>query len=168
MTDQQIQNLFYLVHEKSHIMKPGTVSPVVADLVDTCRHTVLVTLYRGISKEDKAFLDDIIARGDMFRTWPCCLSFSEDKNVARSFASGYGTKAIMRVFSANSDHPPKGLNVCGQLAEHVNRHDESEMDMLRAAREEKEWIFNQPRVMITKHKTEKDGLEVYNVTMITL
>ncbi len=60
MTDQQIQDLFYLVHDKSHIMRPGTVSPAVRDLVQELREPQTTTLYRGLPKEDVArFRDDV-------------------------------------------------------------------------------------------------------------
>lgn len=168
MTDQQIQDLFYLVHDKSHIMQPGTVSPVIDALVKSFRTPQSVTLYRGLCKEDVAFLDDMISKGTMFSTWSGCLSFSETKGVARRFARAYKTNSIMRVVCHRVKQPPEGLDVHGSLSRFVNREDESEMDMLALTQQEKEWIFTRPRVIPITRKVEKDGLVVYSVSLVTL
>lgn len=164
MTDQDLQNLFYLVHDKSHIMPPGIVSPVVDDLVKKFRAPIEASVYRGLCAEDVVLLNKMIAEGTMFLTWPCCLSFSESKPMARSFARSYGTNAVMRV-TATRRSPPEGLNVHGILCKHAN---EDESDMVAAALEEKEWIFSRPRVLPISRKVDKDGFVVYNVNLITL
>ncbi|QIQ61928.1 hypothetical protein bering_62 [Salmonella phage bering] len=168
MTDQQIQNLFYLVHDKSHVMRPGTVSPTIRDLVKDLRVPQTTSLYRGLPREDVARLESMLERGDMFQTWDSCLSFSEFKHVAKKFARAYGTNAVLRVCFNHRKQLPEGLNVFGSLDKFVNKQDESEMDMLVLASIEKEWIFCQPRVMPVSRKIQVDGTTVFTVSLVTL
>ncbi len=168
MTDQQIQDLFYLVHDKSHIMRPGTVSPAIRGLVQELREPQMTTLYRGLPKEDVARLEMMFERGDMFQTWDSCLSFSELKHVAKQFSKSYGTRAVARICYKHRNGLPEGLNVFGSLEKFVNKDDESEMDMLDLASMEKEWIFCQPRVFPVSRKMTTDGTMVFTVSLITL
>lgn len=168
MTDQQIQDLFYLVHDKSHIMRPGTVSSSARDLIEDLREPQTTTLYRGLPKEDVARLELMFERGDMFQTWDSCLSFSELKRVANRFSEAYGTKAVARIYFNHRKQLPEGLNVFGSLEKFVNKDDESEMDMLKLASIEKEWIFCQPRVIPVSRKMATDGTMVFTVSLVTL
>ncbi|QIO03067.1 RNA polymerase ADP-ribosylase [Salmonella phage barely] len=170
MTDQQIQDLFYLVHDKSHIMQPGTVSPEVADLINALRTRQTVTLWRGLCKEDVVFLDSMFNARDAFRTWSCALSMTESKSYAKKFSHGYKTKALLRVLChrTKTTERPLGLNVVEALVANINTKDEGEVDMLALARIEQEWIFNRPRVAPVSHIVNKDGYSVYTVNLITL
>ena len=171
MTDQQIQTLFYLVHDKSHILQPGTVSPEVADLINALRTPQTVTLWRGLCHHDVVLLDDMFFHTrSAFRTWPSALSMTESKSYAKKFSHGYKTKALLRVLChrTKTTERPLGLNVVEALAANINTKDEGEVDMLALARIEQEWIFNRPRVAPVSHIVNKDGYSVYTVNLITL
>lgn len=170
MTDQQIQDLFYLVHDKSHIMQPGTVSPEAADLINALRTRQAVTLWRGLCKEDVVFLDSMSNARDAFRTWPCALSMTESKSYAKRFSHVYKTMALLRVLChrTKTTERPLGLNVVEALAANIDVNDEGEVDMLALARIEQEWIFNRPRVIPVSRTVNKDGYVVYTVSLVTL
>lgn len=168
MNDQNIQDLFYLVHDKSHIIKPGTVSPEVESLIKTFRTPQTKTLYRGLCNQDVEFLDSMVTEGAAFKTFPGCLSFSEDGVIALKFAAGYKTDAILRVDCHEVENPPLGLDVCGALSKYVNRNDSGEMEMLELAQEESEWIFVRPRIFAFTKKKYPGGLTAYNAEIVTL
>lgn len=168
MKEDDIQNLFYLVHDKSHIMRPGSVTPAIQSLVESSREPQKNTLYRGMCKEDVALLGSMFDQGVMFKTWPSCLSFSESKRIAAKFAKSYGTNSVLRICSNRTKRLPEGLNVYGSLEKVINRQDESEMDILEMASEEKEWIFCQPRVIPVSRKVRADGMVLYTVSLVTL
>ncbi|ECB2088340.1 hypothetical protein EVH07_12570 [Salmonella enterica subsp. enterica serovar Newport] len=171
MTDQQIQTLFYLVHDKSHILQPGTVSPEVTDLINAHRTPQTVTLWRGLCHHDVVLLDDMFFHShSMFKTWPSALSMTESKPYAKRFSHAYKTKALLRVLChrIKTTERPLGLNVVESLSANIDNKDEGEVDMLELARIEQEWIFSRPRVAPVSHIVSKDGYSVYTVNLITL
>lgn len=167
MTDLEVQNLFSLVHDKGHVLVPGSVTPSIDQLIKNHRTPQTKTLYRGLCKEDVAVLDSMFNEAVMFSTWSGCLSFTELHSYAIHFSHQYHTKAILCV-AQHTKYQPLGLDVVSCLRREIRKDDEAEADMLVLAEKEREWIFAQPRILPRSRKIDAAGYVVYSVSLVTL
>jgi len=167
MTNEQVQNLFYLIHDKSHILPPGKTghNGDILFTPDTLARPE-VALYRGLSEEDVSFLEGMVTDRAMFSTYPGYLSFSENFHVAKSFARGYKTRNLLHIIKPRLE-APEGINVPVLLEPHINHNDEEEIFMLKSAKQEREWIFRKPRVVIKRVDT-RDGYRIWKATLVTV
>lgn len=167
MTNDQIQNLFYLIHDKSHILPPGKTGRSGDILFTPDTLTCLgVALYRGLAEEDVSFLEAMLSERAMFSTYPGYLSFSENLRVAKSFARGYKTRNLLQIIKPRTK-APEGINIPSLLEPEINQADPEEIFILKSAEQEREWIFRKPRIII-KRVDLRDGYRIWKATLVTL
>ena len=90
--------LYYLLHDKGHVVKPGRHIPVL-DRKITSRAPM--ALYRGLSSHEHALLLLGKVVGDII-TAPTYWSVSEHRGIAKTFAESYRTKRVVQFNKAKA------------------------------------------------------------------
>ena len=133
LTEDEQQILWYLIHDKSHVMKLNHTDHFMDSILTKCSSTSANTLYRGVSNLDE--LHKLIS-GKPVNNYT---SYSEDPEVAKAF----GTVVTLLSPSIGFSYKDWLVSTCKKIGED-DAANYASMDgdfIIETALKEAEWIM---------------------------